>query len=151
HSTGPNILHIVLDNFQSDVFAELVTEEGLESAFDGFVQFTENAAAAPYTSLAILSIQLGRSFDGSVSNSDFRKEAAAKCILSRLHGLGYRVNLSLMRSLAGIQHDVAYNIPSTHWESPAGAARSEALKLLDVMFFRLAPHLARAWFYNDNN
>jgi hypothetical protein len=151
HSTGQNVVHIVLDNFQSDVFSELVAEEELQSVFDGFVQFNENAAAAPYTNLAIPSILLGRTFEGSIPDNAFHKEAAEDGIPSRLHDLGYRVNLSLMQSLRGARHSKSYRIPNSIGQSPSTLARAEALDLLDIVLFRAVPHLARGWVYNDNN
>ncbi|WP_376695191.1 sulfatase-like hydrolase/transferase [Wenzhouxiangella sp. EGI_FJ10305] len=151
HSTGRNVVHIVLDNFQTDVFAELVAEAGLESVFDGFVLFTENAAAAPYTNLAIPSILLGRTFDGSIPDNEFHKEAAESGLPSRLHEMGYRVNLNLMMSLQGTRHSAAYRIPGTIDQTRSELAGAEALDLLDIMLFRATPHLARGWVYNDNN
>lgn len=151
HSTDHNVVHIVLDNFQTDLFAELVAEEGLESVLEGFVLFTDNAAAAPYTNLALPSIHLGRTFDGSIPDNEFHKEAAEEGLPSRLHDLGYRVNLSLMRSLEDTRHSTAYRIPSTIGQSPSTQVRAEALHLHDIMLFRSVPHLARSWVYNDNN
>lgn len=151
HSTERNVVHIVLDNFQTDVFAELVAEEeSLDSVFEGFVLFTENAAAAPYTNLAIPSILLGRTFDGSIPDNAFHKAAAENGLPSRLNKLGYRVNLSLMQSLQGTRHSATYRIPNSIDQLPAERARAEALDLLDITLFRAAPHLARGWTYNDN-
>lgn len=146
-----NIVHLGLDNFQTDVFQEIVDEEGLESAFDGFVLFPENAAAAPYTNLAIPSILPGRSFEGRIPNNEFYKRAATEGLPSRLHDLGYRVNLNLMLSLEGARHSAVFRIPATFDDSPEARARKEALQALDIMLFRSAPHLARNWVYNDNN
>ncbi len=151
YSKEHNIVHVVLDNFQTDIFKEIVEEEGLESAFDGFILFTENAAAAPYTSLAIPSIFLGHDFDGQTTDSEFYKRAAEQGLPSQLYDHGYRVNLSLILSMTGTRHSTSFRIPDLLDDSPKARARSEALQAVDLMLFRSVPHLARNWVYNDHN
>lgn len=47
YSSSQNIVHIILDSFQTDIFWELVAEEGLEDDLEGFVLFKENMGTAP--------------------------------------------------------------------------------------------------------
>ena len=151
YSTNHNIVHLVLDNFQTDIFEELVTELGLGKTFDGFTLFRETAAVAPYTSLAIPSIFQGRVYDGSLTPDAFFRAGMEDGFHSRLHDKGYRVNMSVLQPADGSRYDTHYLIPSFHAASAEAIARQETWLLLDVTLFRHAPHLARDWIYNGNN
>ena len=151
YSTHHNIVHLVLDNFQTDIFEELVTELGLEEAFDGFTLYRETAAVAPYTAIAIPSIFQGRAYDGGLAPDAFFRAGMEGGFHSHLHDQGYRVNMSVLQSADGSRYDNHYRIPSVHAASAEAIARQETWLVLDVALFRHAPHLARDWIYNDNN
>jgi hypothetical protein len=151
YSRQHNIVHLVLDNFQTDVFEELVEELDLDRHFEGFTLFREAAAVAPYTAMAIPSIFHGRVYDGSESVDAFFRSAMEDGFHARLHDEGYRVNLSVLQSMANGPHDHHYRIPGVHAASPGAIARSEAALLMDVSLFRHSPHLTRNWIYNDHN
>ncbi len=151
YSREHNIVHLVLDNFQTDIFEELVEELDLERQFDGFTLFRDAAAVAPYTSMAIPSIFHGRVYEGDEPADAFFRSAVEDGFHARLHDEGFRVNLSVLEPMAEGPHDYHYRIPSLHAASPTEVARAEAALLLDVTLFRHVPHLARNWVYNDHN
>ena len=151
YSTNHNIVHLVLDNFQTDIFEELVTELGLAEAFDGFTLYRETAAVAPYTAIAIPSIFQGRAYDGNLTPDAFFRVGMEDGFHSHLHDQGYRVNMSVLQPADGSRYDTHYRIPSVHAASAEAIARQEAWLVLDLALFRHAPHLTRNWIYNGNN
>lgn len=151
YSSERNVVQLILDNFQTDIFEELVREEGLENALDGFVLFRETAAVAPFTSLAIPSIMQGQVYDGSISASAFFNRAMEDGFHNHLHQQGYTVNLSTMRSMTGSSFDHEYRVPSVYGATAREINQKESSQLLDITLFRHAPHLARNWVYNGNN
>lgn len=151
YSSEHNVVHLVLDNFQTDIFEELVAEAGLEETFDGFILFRENAAVTPYTTLAIPSILSGRVYDGTEPSSTFFRRGVEDGLPSYLHKEGYTVNLSTMRSLDESDHDHMYRVPSIYNATVDEIIRNNSDQLLDITLFRHVPHLARNWIYNENN
>ena len=151
YSADSNIVHVILDNFQTDIFEELVEDEVLEAALDGFVLFRENAAVTPYTSLAIPSIFSGRVYGGTEPASTFFNRGLQDGFQGRLHEIGYTVNLATLQSLAGSSHDHKYRLPDIYGATARQLIQHEANQLLDISLFRHVPHLFKRWVYNENN
>ena len=83
YSPDLNIVHLVFDNFQTDVFLDLVREKSFEDELDGFVLFPDNAAVAPHTALAVPAIFSGRVYDGEQSADNYYKQAIIKRVSCR--------------------------------------------------------------------
>ncbi|MFU8832000.1 MAG: hypothetical protein ACNA7J_07580, partial [Wenzhouxiangella sp.] len=146
-----NIIHIVMDNFQTDVFADLVAEQGLEDEFDGFTLFRENIAVAPNTALAMPAIFSGRTYDGSVSPEEYYRQAMEEGFHNTLLDQGYTVNLMPLMSMRQGQYSNYYTLPRIYRGSALDQVKKDAAHLLDLSFFRQSPHQARVWIYNGNN
>ncbi len=143
YSSSQNIIHVVLDSFQTDVFKELIVEEGFESDLEGFVLFRENVGVAPYTSFSIAAIFSGRIYDGTQSPSDYYKDSIQSGFQNRLYDAGYTVNLMPHESMRSGTYTNYYRIPSVYgglWEELVYA---NAARLLDVSLFRQSPHWVR--------
>lgn len=151
YSTDRNIVHVVLDNFQSDVFLELVEELELEKKFDGFTIYPENTAVAPHTSLALPAIASGRVPDGSQSPDAYFKSAMERGLYARLIEAGYTVNLLPLLDMSKAPATNYYPVPSVYAGSMEQQRWREIARLLDVALFRQLPHRCRRWVYNDNN
>ena len=70
-SAKQNIIHFVLDSFQTDVFLQLIEEHELYKEFSGFTLFYENSGVTPHTSFAIPAIFTGQLYDGSESPASY--------------------------------------------------------------------------------
>lgn len=151
YSPTTNIIHIVFDNFQTDVFSDLVAEQGLADEFDGFVLFRENTAVAPNTALAMPAIFSGRTYDGSVSPEDFYRQGMEEGFHSVLLDHDYTVNLMPLMSMRQGGYDNYYRLPRIYQGTALDQIRKDATQLLDLSVFRQIPHLARVWVYNNNN
>lgn len=151
YSSERNIVHVVLDNFQSDVFLELVEDMALESAFDGFTVYPENTAVAPHTSLAVPAIASGRVPDGSQTPDAYFSSAMEQGLYARLSQAGYRVNLLPLLDMSKAPATHYYPVPKVYVGGTKERSRREMARLVDVALFRQLPHRLRRWAYNENN
>ena len=151
YSSSRNIVHIILDSFQTDVFRELVAEQQLEDDLEGFVLFEDNMGVAPYTSFSIPAIFSGRIYDGKQLPGSYYRESVRKGFQNRLHDDGYKVNLVPLESMREGKFTNYYNIPRVYMGSLEEVVRLSAAHLMDVALFRQLPHWARYGIYNDNN
>jgi hypothetical protein len=151
YSATQNVIHILLDSFQTDVFLELVRDEGFEDEFDGFTLLFENAAVSPFTSLSIPAIFSGDIFDGSMPFEQYYKQAIESGIPSYLFNTGYNVRLTPVISMRGSKSTSYFKTPNRYTASRGGVTFHEAILLIDVGLFRQSPHFVRRLIYNDNN
>ncbi len=152
YSRNGNVLHVILDAFQTDVFAELVAEEDLTSKLDGFVLYRENMGIAAHTAFAVPALFTGEIYQGNESPSTYY----ARCIdekgfPNRLHEAGYRVNLLPRLMMDKGRHDQHYRVPDTFGGNPGFQRQQAAWQLLDVGLFRLVPHSAKKMVYNGGH
>lgn len=147
-STGRNVLHVVLDSFQADVFGQIVTGPGSDearAALPGFTFFEEHLGTFPATYLALPVIVSGQVYRNELPRAEFMEGAYGGRSLTRAaHAAGYEVDVatdSWMLDLMTRGHvDHAYltaQLPVVQ----------EAAKLLDLALFRLVPHLAKSQVY----
>ena len=151
YSSSQNIIHIILDSFQTDVFRELVVEQQLEDDLEGFVLFEENMGVAPYTSFSIPAIFSGQIYDGKQSPGSFYQESVRNGFQSHLYDEGYKVNLVPLESMREGKYTNYYDIPSVYKGSLEDVVHLDAARLMDVALFRQFPHWARYGIYNNNN
>ncbi|NBD95384.1 MAG: sulfatase-like hydrolase/transferase, partial [Gammaproteobacteria bacterium] len=150
YSSTRNIVHVVFDNFQTDVFEQIVDEQGWRERFDGFTLFGNNLAVAPHTSLAVPAIFSGRPFDGRLPADEYYQQAIADGFHTRLLNHGMAVNLLPLMSMreGGFTH--YFEPPRMYGVTERQRLLQEAVKLIDVALFRQLPHMVRPWVYNDN-
>lgn len=143
------VLVILLDTFQADIFADVVSkDEELESAFDGFVFYRDAAAVARTTALTIPAFYTGLEYDPEWSIRDYFRQA--------------RKRRSFVQAWADAGLDVA--LANSYGFCPEGAfcesfarlARHprieffrELTMLLDLSLLRVTPLPWKAWVYND--
>jgi hypothetical protein len=157
-SSKQNVLHIIMDGFQSDVFDEILNEKGegkrLASALEGFVFFKENIGAFRLTHMAIPAILSGKIYRNHIPRHDFLEEGVGgKTIVNAAHDAGYEVDLVFPPSLFEIytrsKHTTAYAVPAATHVSAREYELDDSAKLLDLSLFRLAPHFLKEYVYND--
>jgi len=151
YSRALNIVHLVFDNFQTDVFLDLVDEESLQDELDGFVLFPDNAAVAPHTALAVPAIFSGRVYDGEQSADEYYKQAIKTGFHADLLDHGFAVNLTPLLSMRDGPASNYFELPQVYSGSDQDRIQRELAHLLDVSLFRQLPHVVRRWVYNDNN
>ncbi len=157
-SSHKNVLQIILDGFQSDVFEEIINdgEDGkrLASGLEGFVFFKEHMGAFPFTHMSVPAILSGKIYRNHIPTDEFLKETiGGKTILNVAHNAGYEIDLAAPVYLLGVytkgSYTNAYTIPTNHHVTAPEYELDESAKLLDLALFRLAPHFLKRYVYND--
>jgi len=143
-----NIVHIILDSMQTDVFLEVAKKEGLLDEFDGFTLFYENTGVSPHTSFAIPAIFSGEIYDGSQSPSSYYKNSMINGFQNKLFQAGFTVNLIPQLSMRDSNYSNYYKIPGSYKGTVEDLKQQNAAQLLDIALFRSAPHFLRKALYN---
>ena len=151
YSSTRNIVHIVLDSFQTDIFQELVVEQQLEDDLQGFVLFAENIGVAQYTSFSIPAIFSGQAYYGNQLPGKYYRESIQAGFQNRLYDQGYKVNLVPYESMTESKYTNYYDRQRVYQDSPEDVVHLNAARLMDVALFRQSPHWIRHRIYNDNN
>lgn len=154
YSTERNVVLILLDEFQSDIFAETVLAQAeLRAHFNGFTYFPDTTAGANYTELALPAIMTGRMYDNSIPRDQFLREAYLEHSLpATLRKAGFAVHLYPWRGFANesiyYHESVASNLrrrPRPWQDKLADVAR-----LVDMGLFRSMPQFAKRLVHNDS-
>jgi hypothetical protein len=150
-SSKQNVIHFVLDSFQTDIFLQLIEESDLHEEFSGFTLFYENAGVTPHTSIAIPAIFSGQLFDGSQSPADYYQESIRDGFQSTLYNKGYTVNLIPKMSMRTGSFSNHFQILSNYRGVVDDLKRRNTAQLIDVALFRSSPHFLRKFIFDDGN
>jgi len=143
-----NVLVLLIDTFQSDVFAEVVeSHDELREKFDGFTLFHNTVANAPYTLLAMMPIYSGRIYEGG-SIRGFYETAKTDSIFSDFESMGYDTALGGWFFFGKCPASRCYNRWDFTSEPVLTANISKYIEVWDVSALRLAPTFLHGWIYN---
>jgi hypothetical protein len=150
-----NVILLILDEFQGDLFPELLEQDpSFNEKFDGFVYFPDTVAGASFTEIAVPFLLTGELYDNSLPRSQFLAQAFTRQAISKLLlEAGFDAELYPWEALANdVIHQrrgIASNF-KRHLASPAyrKELREYAL-LLDVALFRQAPHALKRHLYDQ--
>jgi hypothetical protein len=155
-SKTQNIVHILVDGFQADVFADLLNHTQLGPAyaksFAGFVYYPETLGAFPYTQFAVPALLTGRTYKNDVAKEEFIDTALVeKSILGVAREKGYEIDIAavgayLYNRYSQVRPDNIYRIDSLGKINPTIA---EFIGVLDIAIFRLVPHGLKRRVVND--
>lgn len=151
-SPQKNVLVVLLDGFQSDVFAEIVSEHPkIKSALTGFTYFPDTAGVGATTYLSLPSIHSGEEYKaGEPIRTYFKKSISDQSFLSKLASSGYKVTLvNPLQKICPKGAGCVDGADIVH----AGGARNltvdTALQLIDLSIFRAAPSFLAMAAYNN--
>jgi hypothetical protein len=147
-SSSRNVIIVVLDTFQTDIFQELLNENrDYEKVFSGFTYFRNSLGGSPSTVTAIPEILTARQYDNSIPLADFLKNTYTnnslplllkknnyRCDIFPLGGIG--IGMYLDRSLASNLQD---RFPVSF---------RDVTFLIDLSLFRQMPHFLKIAVYN---
>jgi len=141
-----NIIILVLDTFQSDVFQQIIDEdESYKDIFDGFTYYRDTLCGFPTTIASGPNILTGQYFDNSISYSEFLKKAylSSNSVPMVLLANGFEVDC----------FDGSYiykdeNVMSNLIEG-GNVTGSIILDLYDAAFFRYLPDVLKNCVYRD--
>ena len=138
-SADKNVIIILLDTLQSDLFEQAVNDEpALRSQFAGFKLFTNAAGHFPYTGLSIPAILTGDVYglEGETIQN-YMKRAAAERLEVRLADTGF----------------AASRIPLHNRANYLNSQGSECRRFgqaYDLYGFRQVPVALKSWFYDES-
>jgi hypothetical protein len=151
YSQHKNVIILLLDNFQSDLFAEIAGEDSaIRETFSGFTYFRNNLGGFPVTYASVPLILTGKYYDNSLPIQSFIKQSfmspsSLPRVLSE-HGM----NVALFPASQNIVYSdpklAANVVPRPYW-----FMLSDVGGLLDVSLFRSLPHFAKRLVYNGQN
>ncbi|MGI9272208.1 MAG: sulfatase-like hydrolase/transferase, partial [Woeseiaceae bacterium] len=156
-SREQNIVHIVMDGFQSDIFEAILadtTERDFKSELRGFTYFDQHLGAYPYTQLTLPALLSGELYRNQEPVESFVSAAlGGQTITNVAFAEGYEVDVAAPTALKNVY--VLGDTSNAYGISPSGHvdvddfARSDSARLMDLALFRGVPHFAKALVHRD--
>lgn len=143
-STEKNVIIILLDNFQADMFEEIIHEDpSYKEMFDGFTFFPDTVGGYSTTTANIPLILTATYYNNSVPIMDFMENSyLSSSLLKSLKDEGYRVDVYDSNFLIYPSSNLESNIVSTSINS------YELNVVYKLTFFRFTPQCIKPFFYN---
>jgi len=135
-----NVLIVILDTLQSDVFEDVLeAEPRLRDDLEGFRFYRAASSNSPTTYLSLPTIHSGRRYDPTESARQFFRESIYDgSVLNRFAEAGYRVSYSM--GLAPCPKAVASCVSTSRLGRSRGeVAVRDASHLLDLGMYRVSP------------
>ncbi len=152
-SSRDNILHIVLDGFQSDAFAEVLERfPEFADAFEGFVFYENSMGLFPTTRMSIPAMLTGEVYRNQVPMDEFISVVmSSRTLPATLHQSGYLVDMLTLRQYRyGEDYSNWYSVPRP-FSAEKQRRRFAAAEVLDLSLFRHLPHLVKPWIYRNQS
>ncbi len=156
-SSDKNVIVLILDTFQSDVFQALIDDNRDNySTFGGFTFFRNALGGYPTTYASIPLMLSGAYYENDVPLREHVKRSLSSDSLPKtLHDNAFQVDLVPLTFLALYCDDT---LSSNCMESLRAVQKDnrklvidQAAQLADVSLFRHAPHVLKPYIYNRQN
>ena len=148
-----NIVHIVLDGYQSDIFAEVIAEDfsRYSKSLEGFTFFKEAMGSFPTTFMSIPAFLSGRVYKNDIPARRFLNEVKqGKTIFNALYDRGYETSIvSDPLFVKGGRYSNHYQIAIPYGGTGRQNRRSNSALMVDLVLFRHAPHFLKKYVFND--
>ena len=154
-----NIVHIIADGFQADIFSEIAQEsyqgESIAALLAGFTYFPDNLGVYPYTHMTIPAILSGELYKNQRTIPEHYAHAVGgDTILRRAKEAGYGVDLVVPAGATTTiyQHAAVDNLlplNNQNHVSETNFAQRDAARLIDLALFRSVPHFLKPLVYQD--
>jgi len=150
-SSDKNVVILVLDTFQSDLFSDIVLgNDSYKNVFDGFIYYPNAVGGFPTTYPSIPLLLTGKYYNNNVPIQDFIKDSylSSSSIPYQLLNNGYDVDL-----YPQVNYTVyPSNKVASNWISVKGH-KTNKIKDLEIMykvsFFRYMPHVFKRFYYEN--
>jgi len=146
-SQDRNVIVLVLDTVQSDVFEKIVNEDAsYRNMFGGFTYYRDALGGFATTKGAVPNILTGQYYDNSIPYTEFIKSAylSSTSLPKGLLEAGYEVHYFGSSQPIYLDEGVATNLMRRRWID-ASTLRS----IYDVTLFRYAPDVLKRYIYRD--
>ena len=157
-SQQQNVLHLLLDGFQSDFFDELIRDAQIgdhyRESMQGFTFYPETIGVFPYTRFAVPAFLTGQIYDNQQVKNEFIAAAiAGDSLFNAASAAGMELDVASMEywapfyAKADVTH--SYVIPEGGHSSAFDFKLANTTKLLDLALFRVSPHFLKQKIYNN--
>ncbi len=147
-SPTQNVIHIVLDALQSDVFQEVIDQQAdhYYPALEGFTFFKETTGSFRLTLMSIPAILSGQNYKNDIPIPQFLDRVMKeKTIPNVLYDNGYEVDLVVIDDRYTVGKNTnSYKIPVPYGVTKAEHLQAKSALILDLVLFRCAPHFSQA-------
>ncbi len=149
-STTRNVLVVLTDSFQSDLFAEIVAANPkLRGELDGFTYFPDTVGAAASTFVSLPTIHSGRSYDPSKTlGATYERDIRNGSFLVSLASAGFETTLANPLGSKAMPRKASFVTSEVVLGGARAAAREEYGELLDISLFRAAPATLKRLIFN---
>lgn len=144
-SSERNIIHIVPDSYQSNVFEELVMENpDYQDQLQGFSFFKNHMGLFPTTHLTIPVMMSGEVYDGNSTFQQIWENIADNNLQQKLVETGYRSDMKR------VQQHVCLTDYSNCFKYTKPTNKDEYYQLIDHGLFRTMPNVIKRLIYNND-
>jgi hypothetical protein len=151
-----NVIHIVLDEFQSDVFTDILQQDraSLDRDFSGFQYFADHAGSFPTTSFSMPAMLAGQEYRNEKPAPDFVRDAFKQSsIFHSVAEAGYDIDATTIVPVDSFEQWIGPEA-APNWSGARFRIRKpyvsrtdyrevSARQLLELSLFRHAPHAAK--------
>jgi hypothetical protein len=153
-SKEKNVILIVIDEYQSNIFQEIITQnDSYRNIFNGFVYFRNALAPFSFTELSVPAILTGKLYDNSERRSVFLKNAFLdKSIPKVLKENDFEVHLFPLKEweYRSMYFDGSICSNLKKRRNLIKVQLKETLLLFDLALFRHLPHFIKKYIYSGN-
>jgi hypothetical protein len=154
-SSGKNVVILVLDTFQSDIFMEIVYKDKKHGKiFDGFTYFPDAVGGFPTTYPSVPLILTGQYYDNSVPVREFLHKAYDNSIPKVLKDRGFNVYFKFLEGTGNEAYADYENNNTAYEEDGTGIypiiGLTETAPLFDMTLFRYLPHYGKKVVFDED-
>ena len=157
-SRQQNVVLIVMDGFQSDLFSDIIDDPAnveLKQQLQGFTLFRDNLGVYPYTQMTVPAMLSGRLYRNEMPVDDFINDVfKGDTILNAAFDAGFEVDIAAPIALKNIysrgKHSHAFGITASENATEEFYILNDAAKLMDLSLFRVVPHFAKSLVHLDH-
>ena len=152
-SSEKNVILILIDEVQSDVFYEIISENhDFKEQFSGFVFYPDTVAGHPFTKTSVPNILTGKYYDNSIPLPEYIEDSYLGYSIPKiLKERNYQVDIiptfyddTILKS-----DEVASNLIRQGQITNIEEGLYNSFYLIDIALFRNAPHLLKRYVIND--
>ena len=150
-SAKKNVIILVIDAFQADVFQEIIGEGGrYKNIFKGFTYFRNSVSGFPTTFPSVPLILTGQYYDNSIPMQEFMKKAFCSSSVTKfLKDNGFEVDLfPWSYKCIYFNEKTASNIVKRRKLSKNSAKKATST-LYSISMFRYMPHFIKNYVHNS--
>ena len=151
-STETNVIHIILDGFQTNIFEQLMAENPtIPDDFSGFTLFRDATTSSDVTYLSVPASLSGQVYKNQVTISEYHEQTLnGDNLYSFLASRNFEVDVAtpLWWLESNTTHSSYYRIPSPYADMRE-TLLSTTLLLGDISLFRQVPHFLKPLIYGS--